>query len=363
MAEYLFLAREGLPRLLEVLRAVGFECVGPQVHEGAIVYRPLESVSSLPWGVHDRQRPASYQLESTDTKRCFAWANGPQAIKPYTFAPREELWYSRQGQTGLQFTPASVHEQPLALIGVRACDLAALQLQDKHFLQRDRHYTARRERLLLVAVNCSHPADTCFCASTGDGPEATTGFDLVLDELDDGYVIRSGSPLGGNILRQLSLPPASDSQRAAARGQNTAAATRQSRRLPGRDLQDFLFSRLEHPQWQDVAGRCLSCGNCTSVCPTCFCHSELDAPALDGKSSVHYRQWDSCFTEGHSYLHGIVVRADTRLRYRQWLTHKLAGWHEQYGRSGCVGCGRCIAWCPAAIDITNEVERLGLETA
>ena len=135
------------------------------------------------------------------------------------------------------------------------------------------------------------------------------------------------------------------------------AAQQQTRSLPSHNLRDALFANLEHPRWEDVAERCLSCGNCTSVCPTCFCHSETDETALDGDHSLHARQWDSCFTQGHSYIHGMTIRADTRTRYRQWLTHKLGSWHDQYGRSGCVGCGRCIAWCPVGIDITARGSR------
>jgi len=354
MAEYQFLPRPGLQRLIDLLRTTGFLCTGPQSRDGAIVYDRLDDVAALPQGLQDRQAAGSYRLEHGGGERCFAWANGPQALKPLTFAPRESLWQSEQQVSGMGFSPAPLHSQPTAVIGVRACDLAALQIHDKHFRNNDPYYAARRERLFLVAVNCSHPAATCFCASTGDGPEALTGFDLVLDELDEGYIVRSGTPAGGNILRELYLQPASDAQRATAQQQNAAAAAGQTRRLPGRNLRDSLFANLEHARWDDVAQRCLSCGNCTAVCPTCFCHSERDEPALDGRSSVHYRQWDSCFTEGHSYIHGVVIRAETKFRYRQWLTHKLGSWHEQYGRSGCVGCGRCISWCPAAIDITTE---------
>jgi ferredoxin len=137
--------------------------------------------------------------------------------------------------------------------------------------------------------------------------------------------------------------------------QQRYAAEAQQRTLPGRDLQAPLFARLSHPQWQAIGERCLACGNCTAVCPTCFCHSEQEHPALDGGGSEHVREWDSCFTPGHSYIHGVVIRAETSQRYRQWLTHKLGSWHEQYGRSGCVGCGRCITWCPVGIDITEEV--------
>lgn len=358
MAEYQFLPRHDLRRLFDRLRVAGFRCVAPQLRDGAIIYDVLDDAAALPHGVHDRQAPGRYRLEHSDSARCFAWANGPQALKPITFAPREDLWSVEQETAGLDFTLAPLHDVPTAVIGVRACDLAALQIQERHFLSRDPHYAARRERLFLVAVNCSHPADTCFCASTGDGPEALYGFDLVLDELDDGYVIRSGTPAGGHLLRDLYLGAASDAQRLAAQQQNTAAAERQTRRLPGRNLRAALFANLEHARWDDVAQRCLACGNCTAVCPTCFCFSEHDSPALDGGHSVHYRQWDSCFSEGHSYIHGIVIRADTRLRYRQWLTHKLGSWHDQFGRSGCVGCGRCISWCPAAIDITEEAHAI-----
>ena len=212
----------------------------------------------------------------------------------------------------------------------------------------------RRAGLFIVAVNCVHPAATCFCASTGDGPNLRQGYDLMLDELDEGFVLHAGSDAGTTVLARLGTVPVDGVQLEAAAAQQRAAVDAQSRRLPGRELQGVLAARLEHPRWEDVAARCLSWGTCTAVCPTCFCNAHIEDPALDGNVSSHYRVWDSCFTEGHSYIHGVVIRADTRKRYRQWLTHKLGTWHEQFGRSGCVGCGRCITWCPAGIDITEE---------
>ena len=357
-----FLPVDHLPALLEALGREGYRCLGPTVENGAVVLRELESPDDLPRGLEAEQSPGHYRLTRDPAGRYFAWTNGPQAIKPEVFAPRESLWRVAKSRDGaLRFEPVPAGSRRLALIGVRACDLAALALQDAHFLRaerRDPHYAARREQLFLVAVQCAAPAATCFCASTGDGPTPTTGYDLSLAELGDGFVVAAGSEQGRNLFEGLGLAPATAEQIEAARRQGEAAAAAQTRRLPGRNLRDGLMANLEHPRWDAVAARCLACGNCTAVCPTCFCHAEIEEPALDGHSSEHLRVWDSCFGEAHGHLHGFNVRPDIRSRYRQWLTHKLAGWHGQFGRSGCVGCGRCIAWCPVGIDLTEEVAAL-----
>jgi sulfhydrogenase subunit beta (sulfur reductase) len=358
MTENAFLPRAEFQRLLDALRHSGYRCIGPQVRDGAIVYETLTRADELPRGVTAEQGPGRYRIGHQASPRWFAWANGPQAIKPHVFAAREPLWQSQRDANGaLQFTEARPATEPLALIGVRACDLAALNLQDQHFTEGafpDPAYAARRQGLLLVAVNCTHPAATCFCASTGDGPRAVGGFDLVLSEHDDGFLVESGSPKGRELLVQLHLAPAEPGVREACDAEIEQAARVQTRSLPSRNLREALFRNVNHKRWEEVGARCLSCGNCTSVCPTCFCHAQVEEPALNGEHSVHLRLWDSCFTQGHSYIHGMTIRAETRMRYRQWLTHKLASWHEQYGRSGCVGCGRCIAWCPVGIDITEE---------
>ncbi len=354
-----FLARDDFSHLLRALHKAGFQVIGPQVRDGTIVFDTLNNIEQLPQGVHDQQTPGSYRLETSDSPRYFAWANGPQAIKPLVFTPRETLWSSERGKDGsLSFSENTPEVKPTAIIGARPCDIAALYIQDKHFLQQEKvdpYYKTRREQLLLIVVNCTHPADSCFCASTGDGPEAHYGFDIALTELDDGFLISAHNQRGNELIAQLPTQAATEAQQQAAQHALKQTAEKQTRQLPTGNLNDKLFKNLKHPQWADIGERCLSCGNCTAVCPTCFCHSEGELAAFDGQSSEHTREWGSCFSPGHSYIHGITIRADASNKYRQWMTHKLGSWHAQYGRSGCVGCGRCITWCPPGIDITKEV--------
>jgi sulfhydrogenase subunit beta (sulfur reductase) len=358
-----------LEDLIGALRRRGFRVLGPTVGDGAIVYDELESAAELPVGWTDRQEAGTYRLERRDDEARFGYAVGPHSWKQFLFPARLRLWRARANGGAPVVEEEPPDETPLAFIGVRACELNAIAIQDRVFTGGkfvDRDYAARRRGIFVVAVNCGEPAATCFCVSMDAGPRVEAGYDLALTELLDDehrFLVEAGSPAGAELLAELPARPAEATDLAAATAVVDSTAARMGRTMENADLRDLLADNLEHPRWDDVAERCLTCGNCTLVCPTCFCSSVEDTTDLAGTEASRTRVWDTCFSLDYSYIHGGSVRASARSRYRQWLTHKLGTWHDQFGTSGCVGCGRCIAWCPVGIDITAEVAALRGEEA
>ncbi len=353
-----------LDRLIAGLSGEGYQVIGPTIRDGAVVYEPLQTAAALPWGWADRQDGGSYRLVKSERNAAFDHVVGPQSWKRYLYPPVQRLWQAQRrgrGFLGVTRNPPTPH---YAFFGVRSCELHAIQIQDRVFNNgafADPGYLARRAAAFIVAVNCARPAGACFCASMNTGPRASEGFDLALTELLDSerheFLVEVGSAKGAAILGCLSYRPAGDSDIKAAQTVWDAAANAMGRTMPA-GVETLLKHNLEHPRWDEVGQRCLNCGNCTLVCPTCFCTTMEDVTDLTGRTAERWRKWDSCFTLDFSYIHGGSIRRDSRSRYRQWLTHKLANWHDQFGSSGCVGCGRCITWCPVGIDITEEARAI-----
>jgi sulfhydrogenase subunit beta (sulfur reductase) len=376
------LPQSGMDQLLDVLSGQGYRLVGPTLRDSAIVYDDIASAADLPAGWTDEQDGGSYRLRQRDDAALFGYNVGPQSWKKFLFPPSSLLWRGeRQGGEFAVGEPApgerivagelapgglTVAGEPaakFAFIGVRSCELSAIAIQDRVFLGGDHPdpiYGTRREGAFIVAVNCGEAGGTCFCASMDTGPRASSGFDLALTELltdsEHRFLAEAGSRRGEEVLDAVPHQPASTADIDCAERATENALRTMGRAMDTSGIRDLLYANLEHARWDDVASRCLTCGNCTMACPTCFCFRIEDATDLAGNQLERTRSWDSCFSVDHSYLHGAgATRVSGRSRYRQWMTHKLATWIDQFGSSGCVGCGRCITWCPVGIDITEEV--------
>ncbi len=355
------LSPSGLQALIVALARHGYTVLGPRVRDGAIVYDEIASLEDLPVGWRDRQDAGRYRLEPREDGAFFGFAVGPQAWKRFLHRPVQTLWSAHKTGDGFTIEPTREPASKLAFLGVRACELNAIAVQDRVFCEgpyRDEAYAARRTNILVVAVNCGQAGGNCFCVSMQTGPKAETGFDLSLTELFDGkhhqFLAEAGSEAGAALLAELPHEPATAAHLAAAEATLANTAQQMGRSLDTEGLKELLQANPNHPRWEETAARCLVCGNCTMVCPTCFCTTVEDRSSLDGATAERVKKWDSCFARDFSYVHGGSVRNSGAARYRQWMTHKLANWIDQFGTPGCVGCGRCITWCPVGIDITEE---------
>lgn len=352
--------RAGLDELVERLRSGGYRVVGPTVSDDAIILAEIESADELPWGWGVETGPGTYRLRPRSDGAAFGHSAGPQSWKRFLHPPRERLWSADRADG---FRPVEPDRETVryALLGVRPCDLRSIQILDQ-VLTGGRHtdpgYAARRLDRFVIAVECTEPGAACFCASMGTGPAASGGYDLAMVELTTAgqarFVVTTGSAAGERMLSGLPQQPADPPSVATARDAVGAAASRMGRAMPDTDLRRLLVDSRESSHWDDIAERCLTCGNCTLVCPTCFCTTTEEVTDLTGDHTERWQRWDSCFDLQFTNLHGGSVRSSTRSRYRQWMSHKLSTWHDQFGSSGCVGCGRCIVWCPVGIDITAE---------
>ena len=356
---------EGLEQLLVVLKNKRYKTLGPMINGRVIVYDELKSISDLPVGWNDLQGAGRYRLKKGANESLFAYAVGPYSWKNFLHPSAVRLWKAKWEGAGFRVVPSKEQIPKYAFIGVRPCELSAIGILDMVFntdKYSDPVYNSRRKKVFLVAVNCTSPGGTCFCASVKTGPKAGPGFDIALTEIMDAghhyFLAEIGSRMGAKILGEVPQREAGIKEKTAAKNLMEKAATQMGRSLKTSNLRTIFDEHFEDPSWEEVAKRCLTCGNCTMVCPTCFCWNVEEASALDGTYAERWRRWDSCFSRDFSYIHGGSIRFSEHARYRQWITHKLVTWVDQFKTLGCVGCGRCITWCPVGIDITEEAKSI-----
>ncbi|MDA8173865.1 MAG: 4Fe-4S dicluster domain-containing protein [Nitrospiraceae bacterium] len=360
------LKKSRLENLLAVLNK-SHRVIGPKAEDGAVVMAEI-GYKDIPSGVRDLQWPGGCRLLPGKDSQVFSFSPGPDSFKRFLHPPVSELFAFKRNGAKIDFLPApKISERPMAFFAVRPCDLSALKLYDKIFLGgpvADQAYESLRRGSLVVALNCLYPGNNCFCLSMGTGPEARDGFDIQMTELEDSFLLEDGSAKGAEILEQLPLGQAGADEISAKRQRIESCKAAFKKSIAAQELPGMIYANLDHPHWEDIARRDLECGNCTQVCPTCFCNTSYDYAALGGiaaggaVSGKRLRKWDSCFSRSFARVHSGNFRFSRKARYRHWMAHKLAYTQAQFGLPGCVGCGRCITWCPAGIDITAELEAL-----
>jgi ferredoxin len=354
-----------LGMLMTALERRGYQVIGPSIKDSAICYTSVRGIDDLPIGWTAEQEPGKYRLQRRSDSAMFGYAAAANSLKSFLHPAELKLFTAERDNGAFRILPNTEPAPRYAFLGVRACELAAAGIQDRVLIEdrfTDPGYRDRRRNSIVIAVQCSEPAATCFCTSMGTGPRVTKGFDLALTEVVEAgsheFLVEVGTETGAELLGDIEFSDASTDLREKSQALTKRTEQTITRRMDTDGISEMLRNSFDHPQWDDVAARCLACGNCTQVCPTCFCVAVEDSTDITGQHAERVRTWDSCFTLGFSYIHGGSVRVSTKSRYRQWLTHKLSYWNDQFGASGCVGCGRCIAWCPVGIDLTKEVVAL-----
>ena len=347
---------------------MGYDILGPTVKNGAIVLGQIRKEDDLPIGWMDEQAPGRYELKRRQDNALFGYNLGPHSWKKYLF-PSEEKLYTIQKQNGaLSLLQEAPRQEKKAFLAVRACEIEAIKIQDKVFIDQPHQYkgySERRENLLIIAVNCTRHVSTCFCTAMRCGPKVTYGYDIALTELlEDGshtFLIDVLTEKGRKLISVLPTTKADAKTCTKALGLIEKNAATMKKEIDTEAVRDMLKKSWFYKQWDDVALRCVSCGNCTSACPTCFCSKREEVVSLSDDRVDTMQRWESCFNLSHSYVHGGSVRYSLKSKYRQWLTHKFSTWWDQFGLSGCVGCGRCITWCPVGIDVRKELVALQKE--
>src|SRR3990167_5201530 len=369
-----------LNTLFNSLKRDNYTLIAPIISNGSIIYDQVNSAEELPRGWTDEQEAAAYRLKKQNDNAYFSYNVSPYSWKKFLFPPHIRLFTVESKGKSFKINSSDAPIPAYAFIGVRPCELNAIKIQDKVFNNgqyTDTVYKTRREKVFIVAVSCTQAGGTCFCVSMNSGPKVNPpspplekgsngGFDIALTEvIDKGehyFIVEAGSEKGNDLMSKIPHTVAGQLEIENANKLVQTTARQMNKSMDTKNIKELLYANLESRHWDDVASRCLTCANCTMVCPTCFCTTVEDVTDLTGENVERWKRWDSCFTVDFAKVFGGNFRSSSRARYRQWMTHKLASWIDQFGTSGCVGCGRCITWCPVGIDITEEVKKIKGET-
>lgn len=336
-----------------------YTVVAPELNDGVIKYEESTDFEKIPAGYKQFEFAGSYQIFKS-SNRFFSYIRPYNNLKYFLRPPSIKLLTVIEKDGNLEFSYQEQRKK-IAFFDIRRCDLKALSILDKVYLNEnypDSYYKSLREDIFIVGVDCAEAGDVCFCNSMDIDFDSFYSADMFITEIDDGFLVDTVSKKAEHLVEGLGL--STPTKEDLAKRQEIKRRFKESfkKKLDTANLKEILYQKIEHPYWEEIGKRCLSCANCTQVCPTCFCFDIKEINSLDMKKSERFAVWDSCFNQTFATVHKFNIRDSIASRYRQWLMHKMAYWQDQFGDFGCVGCGRCITWCPAKIDIHIETVKL-----
>jgi ferredoxin len=329
--------RSAMDSLIGLLHKKGYQVFGP-VHKGPdYVFGSINKASEL----------------------ALDYVTTILSPKKYLYPPSEKLFKFNSETFAINASDGTGKQ---AILAVHPCDLSAISFLDKVRTSgtfEDPKYKERRDNTLIIGMNCGKSGDQCFCASFGTGPDAKQGYDLLLTDLGDRYLVETGSDSGKAVVTDLKLKKASaaDSQEKDRRTKSVRQSIKRSINTEG--LPKQLDKNFNHEIWAKLKDDCYSCGSCTTVCPTCYCYNVVDNLDFSLKEGERVRNWDSCqLFEFGAVAQGGNFRRERDSRVKQWIYHKLNYSQPQFGSFGCTGCGRCIKNCTKGIDVTDVVNKI-----
>ncbi len=274
----------------------------------------------------------------------------------------EEMFSFRKDEEGYQLkTPPDADKQ--LIFGIRPCDAKALAILDMTFedAYEDPYYLGRRQNGLLVGLGCTNPCDSCFCTSLGISPTESEDVDLMLIDIGDEFSIEGVTKKGKELIAATDgLEEAIEVDITKAREAKEKAYNRVTRKLNTEGIKDKLLACFENEDfWKRTAAKCVSCGICTLLCPTCYCFDISDE--LVGKEGTRFRSWDSCGFSLYTKMPMENPREEKWRRLRQKVCHKYEFYPMNFDVIACTGCGRCIRLCPVNWDITQALESVSIQ--